>query len=338
MKKLTTVLAIIIPLAAFPLWNNILKTPTGMEKAGLVSEITGNLTIEGNLDLKNESINPGCSPGRIDIIGNFSMGSQAVYKAELKDLSGPGLGHDQINVSGNITLGGTLEIILDGYSPTNADQFEIMAFGGTLNGNFTNIILPASMSTWMIDYGVMNPNKVVIHGPNSPLPIALLNFTVDTKNDDHILSWQTAAEFNNDYFLVEHSTADQEFRSLQQISSMGNSNTVQSYSYTHNKPSTGDHYYRLKQVDKNGDFTYSHIISINMNEGSPINIYPNPSSEVLHFSQKADLVIIYDFTGKEVIRASNIESNMNISGLPAGTYVVDINNGTSRLSLVVDNK
>ncbi|MCP3929914.1 MAG: hypothetical protein GY705_12535, partial [Bacteroidetes bacterium] len=112
--------------------------------------ITGNTTLAGTDVLYDGLISPGHSPGKVNVTGNFTMGSGATYKCELKDLTGAGTGHDQIDVTGELSLDGILDIVLlDLFAPGINDVFEIIKFG-TLNASkntFTTVNWPASMST-----------------------------------------------------------------------------------------------------------------------------------------------------------------------------------------------
>jgi endonuclease I len=100
-------------------------------------------------------------------------------------------------------------------------------------------------------------------GNPGPLPIELLNFEGIYKNDYVLLKWQTASEINNDYFTIERSTNAVQFDAISNISAAGNSNSTINYQYIDHIPfEEKTLYYRLKQTDFNGMFTYSKTISI----------------------------------------------------------------------------
>ncbi len=275
--------------------------------------------------------------GKYDVTGNLSMGSSHTYEAQIKNTSGAGTGNDQIDATGDATIDGTLDIVLDGYTVNNADQFEIIAYGGTQSGTFSTINWPASMSSagWMIDYGTLNAGKVTIYGPMSALPVEWLSVKVISTGTDHILRWATASEINSDYYIVEHSADGQEFSIMDKINSQGTSFDLQNYSYTHLSPNRGTHYYRLRQVDKDGKEEYSKVVSIRKDELSNISYYPNPVSEVLHFNQKVSLIVLYNINGQEVKRAENI-TDIDVSDLQNGTYILDVNNGTIRKNIIIN--
>ena len=332
MRRATKLLSIIAVIAISLLWSKYPCENTGELKFTTPTIIKGNTTLYGDSELTAGLISPGYSPGKITVTGNFTMGGSATYKCELKDLTGAGTGHDRIDASGDIALDGTLDIVLDGYSPANSDYFEIMAYGGNLSGTFSTITgMPAG---WQIDYGVITANKVTIYGPSSALPIELINFTVRKKNEMLILFWKTASEQNSDYFDIEHSTNAQDFQKLGRIKTQGTNYDIRSYSYPHQSPPKGINYYRLKQVDTDGQFTYSNIVSGKIGT-EEITFYPNPATGTISFDHPVETVTIYDLMGKEILKKEQVESVLDISGMEESIYILEINNGAFRKKLVV---
>jgi len=323
MKKTKTKLAIIASLAVLLLWS-VSPSPRTV--------IKGNKTINSNLVLKDGMISPGNSPGKVTVNGDLTLGSTATYKCELKDLTGAGTGHDQIEATGSITLDGTLDIVLDGYTPDDADKFEVMKYGTTLSGTFSTVNgLPAG---WQIDYGVQEPNMVTIYGQNSTIPIELLNFTAVRQKESVILKWQTASERNSDYFTIEHSTDAKNFSSLDRIKAQGISNNVQRYSFEHHTPAKGINYYRLKQVDLDEKFAYSNIIAMELGK-EKYTFYPNPANKSITFNQPCDVIVIYDISGKEIIRKEKVTTTLDISSLKQGMYIIDVNKGEYKDKIII---
>ena len=95
------------------------------------------------------------------------------------------------------------------------------------------------------------------------LPIELLSFTLyKNNNNDILLKWTTASEINNDYFTIEKSNTDIDFEILTNVRGAGNSSQLLNYSYIDYNPYNGINYYRLKQTDYDGQYSYSEIIAI----------------------------------------------------------------------------
>ncbi len=330
MKRKINLIALITSAALFMLWSNL--STENSEEHTHATTICGNKTIDGDFVLNDGRISPGFSPGKITIDGNFTMGGSATYTCELKDLTGAGTGHDQIDVTGSIALDGVLNISLDGYIPDNADQFEILKYGTSLTGTFSSITgLPAG---WQIDYGVLAPNVVTIYGPGSVLPVELLNFTVRKQKETLVLFWQTTSEFNSDYFNIEHSRNGKDFFTLERIQAQGTTSVAHDYSYQHLKPVNGINYYRLKQVDFDGKSIYSNIVSA-AHRNEEFSFYPNPASQSIHFNQPVALVVIYDFLGREILRKENVNTTIDLSKMESGIYQVDVNQGEYKERLVL---
>lgn len=117
--------------------------------------------------------------------------------------------------------------------------------------------------------------------PNNPLPIELLSWTIEQTNGGFIALWSTATEINNDYFTIEESIDGQQFYGIANIKTDNpNSLEFKSYSFPFeaisNEPVL---YYRLKQTDLDGKFTYSDIVAITQVSSiasDEIWVYPNP--------------------------------------------------------------
>ena len=93
---------------------------------------------------------------------------------------------------------------------------------------------------------------------NITLPVDLISFEAEREEDNIKLNWSTASEENNDYFEIQKSYDGEVFTPIGYVDGAGNSNAVLEYSYTDSE--TGKAYYRLKQLDYDGEFEYSDIV------------------------------------------------------------------------------
>ncbi len=119
----------------------------------------------------------------------------------------------------------------------------------------------------------------------SPLPIELLSFTGRATPKGNLLEWSTATELNNDYFTLERSKNGTEFEELVKIAGAGSSLSQLDYNYTDATAPIGINYYRLKQTDYDGSFSFSRIISIRTEkQGGAFSIYPNPSTGIFYIT------------------------------------------------------
>lgn len=169
-------------------------------------------------------------------------------------------------------------------------------------------------------------------GIEVPLPIELINFTADVIDGAVKLSWQTTSEMDNDYFTIEKSKTAVDWIEIKEIDGAGNSTAALNYSYVDNIPYSGVSYYRIRQTDFNGEYTYSSIRSINLMQPMvAVSIYPNPTSSVITIqagSNELAGLTIYNSLGQDVthlIKQLSKTENVaviDLSNLSAGIYNV----------------
>ncbi len=172
------------------------------------------------------------------------------------------------------------------------------------------------------------------------LPVELISFKAEKREDEVMLNWTTASETNNEKFEIEHSTNDKPFEKIGEIK--GNETTLQTsqYSFQHRNPSVGLNYYRLKQIDFDGKFEYSNVVSVQVEskKKSVGDFYPTPTEDGIVFldftsNAKSDLTIsIFDATGKnildqkvDIVKGEN-KLNFDFSTLEKGIYFVQLGN------------
>lgn len=177
----------------------------------------------------------------------------------------------------------------------------------------------------------------------TPLPVELLSFEA-TRIDARtvLLDWQTASEINNDFFTVERSTDIVNWEILEKVNGVGNSIMLTDYSVVDKAPHRGISYYRLKQTDFNGEFQYSPIVSVDLDQNqADVSIYPNPAETNFTISGSAEeiaQVSIYDVLG---IRMNNLvertdindsQAVFDISQLKPGVYYIKTTNTCTQLN------
>ena len=192
--------------------------------------------------------------------------------------------------------------------------------GSTLNAklryNFVPVINGQAVAVWSENRGVQNrpyAQNLRINGNTGPLPVTLLSFTGYMQKNNVTLSWKTATEISNKGFYVQSSTNGSEFHDILYLPTNainGNSNLELSYQCTDHPISNGVIFYKLKQVDKDGRFAYSQIISfVKKADLSVDKVYPNPVRGNLNItltsSENATKdYVIYDMLGRSVTTAS----------------------------------
>ncbi|MFT7614348.1 MAG: hypothetical protein ACI9J3_003330, partial [Parvicellaceae bacterium] len=159
------------------------------------------------------------------------------------------------------------------------------------------------------------------------LPIELLSFDGYKDGSVNHLEWTSAIEINNDVFIIERSTDGVNFNSLGTVLGAGNSSTTLHYNFIDDAPENGTNYYRLKQVDFDGAFSYSQMIAIANDEKKMTSIYPNPTNGILNISAKNRNKITHVFvqdTHGGVVETYTTPDQINISHLSSGMYFIQI--------------
>jgi PKD repeat protein len=175
---------------------------------------------------------------------------------------------------------------------------------------------------------------------SAPLPVSLISFTALRQNKNQIkLTWTTISESNNQGFDVEKSKDGIYFEKIGFVDGLGNSNTGKIYNFIDEQQENA--YYRLKQKDFNGNFTYSVVRYVEGENENDFIIFPNPTSGniSLRLPRKADensisKIRILDTNGKILksfegkLNQAEIFLKGEISILPRGIYIIDINTST----------
>jgi hypothetical protein len=188
------------------------------------------------------------------------------------------------------------------------------------------------------------------------LPIELVYFTVQPEGNVVDCSWQTASEVNNDFFTIERSLDGKNFSSIGNTDGSGNSSSTLSYSFNDESPSRGIAFYRLKQTDFDGRFTFSKIKSVNFAAVKPSDalsissVAPNPFmdnfSVTYALKQNADVnlsisnasgQIVYE-TQQNALAGTNRFDFAEGNNLPKGLYFIKISyDNNSNVQRIIKN-
>ncbi|MCC9135634.1 T9SS type A sorting domain-containing protein [Pontibacter silvestris] len=185
-------------------------------------------------------------------------------------------------------------------------------------------VADASPATYTIPVMVLNS-----------LPVTLVKFTAVEKPGGNVLSWTTATEVDNDHFLIERSTDGKVFMNIGKVKGSGSSNQLLDYSYTDKSSPIGTVYYRLKQVGLNGDYEYSHVVSVTTLKSDGITkaqLYPNPASDIVHLNMdmlpKDNYTVrIISMEGRTIQQKTlnnEVEQELDVHALSTGKYIIQI--------------
>lgn len=200
--------------------------------------------------------------------------------------------------------------------------------GGAGTANGTGSITSGSISGFSTVFGLAN----AIPGSN-PLPVSWLSFKAGKVDDDVQLEWRTASETNSNYFEIERSNDGLSFKGIGVIEAAGNSNTIQTYSFTDSDPLAGINYYRLRQVDYDGSFSYSAIAYVKFSQVQHLAAWPNPTADgIIHLTSgqnefNGDVLAVMDTQGRKIegYAISQQSAGLQISlptTLSAGMYLL----------------
>ncbi|RTQ50822.1 T9SS type A sorting domain-containing protein [Hymenobacter gummosus] len=176
---------------------------------------------------------------------------------------------------------------------------------------------------------------------SAPLPITLTRFDAKPAGLDAQLSWATAQEINNEYFAVERSADGVRFEPVGRVQGAGNSSVARQYGFTDKAAARLGRtvYYRLRQVDTDGTFSYSAVQPVRFGDVAEAVLYPNPATEQLTVRLPFDAdalteLVVYSTLGQQVSRQpvdGRASANLDVRRLPAGTYLLRLHTASGKV-------
>ena len=188
------------------------------------------------------------------------------------------------------------------------------------------------------------------------LPVELSRFDAVLDGRDVRLAWETASELNNAGFEIQHAasvrpihesasegasssaSSGPPFEAVSFIQGAGTTTESQTYSYSLDDMLPGRHRFRLKQIDFDGAFEYSHVVEVRINSNGPLDmseVYPNPFNPQARFylsisSPQKVQIDVYNALGQRVVRLhegilganESYEFDFHADDLPGGLYVI----------------
>lgn len=196
--------------------------------------------------------------------------------------------------------------------------------GGT-TGTTTagTVISGASVTTF-------SPFTLASSTSSNPLPLELVAFSAQCENEEVVLQWSTASEFQNDYFTIENSLNALDWQTAATIDGAGTSTVLTNYTWIDHSNPGRDMYYRLSQTDNNGektvhDMVYLHNCSLAENA---LSIYPNPAKSIVTIvsGEKINQIKVMDPGGKTINVPIDYQyKQIDFSHMPNGVYFIRIN-------------
>ena len=174
---------------------------------------------------------------------------------------------------------------------------------------------------------------------DDPVPVELISFTASASGKNVLLQWTTATELNNSGFEVQRRTVDSEYEAVGFVAGSGSTTEQRDYLFSDVKIPDGNYIYRLKQIDYNGVFDFSHEVEVVVDAPAEYALeqnYPNPfnpSTTINYSIAEAGLVkiAVYNLLGQEValvlnefIEAGSHSITFDASDLTSGAYFYTI--------------
>jgi len=260
----------------------------------------------------------------------------------------------------NFGPGGTLDFI--------ADVNGRPSYGGAANGANVSVEWNSILSQWEITITLgalggltfvstvnsMNPPSLALgmwvnlpmdgtvleklsgSGAATVLPVELSSFTAVKQVQSLDLIWQTASELNNEKFEIEMSQDGRSFKKIGEVKGNGTTQIAQDYLFQVDQPPFGVSYYRLKQMDFDGQYEYSDIVSANFEKISQSigKVFPNPSRsglvnlDLTVEESKVISISVVDLSGKILedqvrqLEKGDHQLNFDFSTFPKGIYMI----------------
>lgn len=174
------------------------------------------------------------------------------------------------------------------------------------------------------------------------LPLTLLHFNGQVVKDEDVLTWQTANETNTAFFEVQQATGGGAFTKAGTVTAAGNSSTIQNYTFSQKSELNPAGYYRLKMIDKNGEFSYSNIITLSHGINGSIKAFYNNDGKQIVIQNTTNAVCnwqLFAANGSLVKKGTSAGGNITIpaSGMAAGVYILNCQskNGGNKFTLPV---
>ncbi len=221
----------------------------------------------------------------------------------------------------------------------NATPLTVPGNTGDISNYAVNINLSGSLSLgahYLYIRSKQNPwsiTSVVPFTAASSVPVTWMFVKAQVANNKTLVSWATAQESNTQKFEIEHSKDGRSFSKVGEVAAAGNSSSIRNYNFTHGQPASGFNYYRIKQIDLDGHFKYSAVVTVlKRDDLLQTMVAPNPVKDLLHVVETKDVYVnraeIYNTAGSLVMRKT-INNNVQVYSLPvnnlaSGSYMLKV--------------
>ena len=172
----------------------------------------------------------------------------------------------------------------------------------------------------------------------SPLPVEWISFDASLlENGEVKLDWQTASEINNSGYEIHKSNDSENWEMIGFVEAKAMTHENSAYEFMDRTPFLGVNYYRLKQIDFDGVFQFSSIVSVTSTEAEiQVELYPNPSPREMNISihnpsRESMRIVLSDALGRKIWKSEIIEKNASWKKIfqleQSGLYFISVRSG-----------
>lgn len=226
------------------------------------------------------------------------------------------------------------DVILDAFSQIKLDSSvfkggETEAYKINDNKSFTTTSPVTTKNSMVYNVGKGKYLMFDSEATSALLPIELALFIVEENGGFIKFEWETKTETNNDYFTIEQSIDGVSFHEMAWIAGAGTSSTSNFYEYSISTTFSGFMYFRLKQTDYNGDYSYSNIQAINVGNSEYIRLYPTIATDFITIEGDYENVKFSNEQGKIQHPTRMHGNSYPIAALPQGMHyaIISLKNG-----------
>ena len=236
--------------------------------------------------------------------------------------------YNAANVAIELSIDGgyTFPITLLASTPNDGTQTVVVT------NNFTTQAKIRIRAINSVFYDMSNNDFVIMA---NPVPVKWLSLVGEKeKNSSVKLSW-SVNEIDNHFYTIERSLDGEKFSKIGNVNSILTAQNIHNYSFIDAAPFATKNYYRIKQTDKNGSFSYSKTVSVTIDKAvSSWVVFPNPTIDKVNLFCNANYsnikIELYDAVGKLVFIQANDNANkgdvisLSVGKLSKGVYSIKL--------------
>lgn len=233
------------------------------------------------------------------------------------------LSGEDINLKNNASLRFTGNITVSNTTFFSSNNASHSIFIGSFEISPTGDYTIAELNTILAGL----PGPISVADLLTILPVEFISFQGKADRSKVRLEWATATESNNSHFEVQHSLNGKDFKKIKEIKGAGTTQVRQDYSYEYRQAVGGLNYYRLKQIDFDGRFEYSEVISVHVKAPkAQYTLFPNPvhNNFVIQTAtgEVPTGIRLLNQLGQEIRLDGNTELVFLPTGIKKGLYVL----------------